>query len=273
MTTDNADVQVADPFFPPAPRVIYQHSPLIEVVCQLRFPRLLKIEASPPADFQERIRGMFPLFSRPNLMPSLPPPVAQLLGQQVGIAPYQFSTSDNGTTVSLTSDAIQVTTSAYEQWEGFRERFRLPLRALAEIYKPSFFSGIGLCYVDAIECKASLGLGGKKWSELLRREVLGELAVPAFEDYLEESQRMIRVRFPDGSGSVQLRHGLAQIQGHQGNCYVLNFDFSKQEKTEVQHADNVLDTFHRRAGRAFRWSITDELHRALGPTPIAEVGG
>jgi hypothetical protein len=41
--------------FPPSSRVVYRRAPLIEVVCQLRFPTLLSIESKPPADFQERI--------------------------------------------------------------------------------------------------------------------------------------------------------------------------------------------------------------------------
>jgi len=32
------------------------------VVCQLRFPRILKINEKQPADFQERIRDKYPLY-------------------------------------------------------------------------------------------------------------------------------------------------------------------------------------------------------------------
>ena len=36
-------------------RVIYAKRQLVEVICQLRFPEILKIDVSEPADFQERI--------------------------------------------------------------------------------------------------------------------------------------------------------------------------------------------------------------------------
>ena len=42
------------------PRKFYRRSPLIEVICQLRFPDILKIEAHEPADFQDAIRQVYP---------------------------------------------------------------------------------------------------------------------------------------------------------------------------------------------------------------------
>jgi len=67
--------------FPPSPRVIYQHAPLTQVICQLRFPLLLRIESEPPADFQERIRHLFPLLERiQQQIPELPPEIAQIIG-------------------------------------------------------------------------------------------------------------------------------------------------------------------------------------------------
>ena len=62
--------------FPSSPREIYEKAPLIQVVCQLRFPPVLRIESQIPADFQERIRARFPLFERnsPPLAAPLPIP-------------------------------------------------------------------------------------------------------------------------------------------------------------------------------------------------------
>ena len=48
--------------FPITDRVSYSHNPLNQVVCQLRFPSILKIEATLPVDFQESIRHEFPIF-------------------------------------------------------------------------------------------------------------------------------------------------------------------------------------------------------------------
>jgi uncharacterized protein (TIGR04255 family) len=68
--------------FPEAPRVIYEKNPLDEVLCQLRFPTVLKIDAEPPAAFQELIRADYPFYERKptfKLPPGLPAGVAQMV--------------------------------------------------------------------------------------------------------------------------------------------------------------------------------------------------
>lgn len=41
----------------------YAKNPLLEVICQLRFPPILSINENTPAEFQEAVRDMFPQFS------------------------------------------------------------------------------------------------------------------------------------------------------------------------------------------------------------------
>ncbi|MBL8785507.1 MAG: TIGR04255 family protein, partial [Deltaproteobacteria bacterium] len=48
---------------PESPRVIYASNPLADVICQVRFPRILRIDNELPADFQDAIRGQFPHFA------------------------------------------------------------------------------------------------------------------------------------------------------------------------------------------------------------------
>jgi uncharacterized protein (TIGR04255 family) len=187
---------------------------------------------------------------------------------RVSAVAYSFQTEDRAVTLSLSPESISLSTGTYTQWESFRSCLQGPLRALNEIYRPSFFSRIGLRYVDAIE-RGRVGLSGAKWSQLLRPEILAELQLPQFEDNLRDLQRMIRVSFPEGGGSMLLRHGLGQVQGHDETCYMIDFDFYTDRKTEVQDAERVLDGFNGRAGHAFRWCITGILHQSLGPTEIA----
>jgi uncharacterized protein (TIGR04255 family) len=270
MVSDGVDL------FPPSPRVIYERAPLIQVAAQLRFPPILKIEGQAPADFQERIRDIFPLFEKPPAfvlpqlpqMPPLPPEIARIIGAQIGGTSYQFLTENRQTTVSLTTDTISLSTSSYVHWEQFREQFRGPMTALSEIYRPAFFSRVGLRYIDAID-RDSLGIRDRRWSELFRPELLGELALRPFEDHLETVGRSIRVKIPDGTGSVLLRHGLGTVQGTQALSYVIDFDLFKDTRTEVNDAGNLLDHFNQLGGRAFRWCITDTLRDALRPRPVA----
>src|ERR1700677_526173 len=201
--------EMIDAFFPPVPRVLYEKSPLAEVVCQLRFPAILKIEALPPADFQERVRAALPIFDRasglPGNMPQMPSELVNLLGG--GRPSSSFSTEDKSVVASLTAESISLWTSRYGRWEEFRRLFEPCLSALIELYSPSFFSRIGLRYTDVIN-RSALGINNEKWTDLLSRKIHGELAVAEIEQNLEDVQRVINIRFPGSVGSLLMRHGL-----------------------------------------------------------------
>ena len=86
--------------------------PLIEVICQLRFPAILRIDAQAPAQFQEAIRGDYPQFSQ--WMENLPPRKegGKLVPQ--GTQPnYQFLAKDNQWKVNLTKNFISLSTNHY----------------------------------------------------------------------------------------------------------------------------------------------------------------
>ncbi len=261
MSTTNVDL------FPDSPRVIYDKAPLVEVVCQLRFPRILRIETQAPADFQDAVRDVFPLLEKvvhANIPPGVqvPPEILQVLESQL-IPSYQFLTEDRSANVTLAPDSISLSTTRYERWEQFCGALESPLSALIEIYKPSFFSRIGLRYINAIERKA-LGLDAP-WSELLSKDILGEIALRQFENNLQAANRLIVITLPDQTGLLALRHGLGQVQGHDEVAYTIDFDFYTDKRTKVENAKSVLEHFNKSVGRAFRWCISDTLHRTLGP--------
>ena len=49
--------------FAPYERYQYARAPLVEVICQLRFPTILSIGAKEPAEFQEAIRKDLPQYA------------------------------------------------------------------------------------------------------------------------------------------------------------------------------------------------------------------
>src|SRR5437016_5486281 len=166
--------------FPEAPRVIYRKKPSEEVICQLRFPAILRIDAEPPASFQERIREQYPNF-REN--PSsgfstmgIPADFARFFEAEFPFTSgktYEFASPDRSWMVHLDRDSLAVTTRAYERWEGFKEHLHYPFKALCEIYRPTFFARIGLRYKDVIR-RSKLGLEGIPWSELLNPYIAAE---------------------------------------------------------------------------------------------------
>lgn len=253
--------------FPETPREHYAKAPLVQVVCQLKFPKLLRIETSLPAEFQELIRGRFPLMQQVSNLPvNLPPEVSLMLGQQASQANYQFTTEDGSYTVALSSESLSLTALAYISWDLFVEHLTPAIEALNKIYTPSFFNRAGLRYVDAID-RSKLGLADAPWSRLLKPQLLGELSIPEFELSLEGlAQRALRLNNPDGTGSILLQHGIAQKMNSSEPVYFIDIDFFSEKKIEVQNAIDTLTHFNRLAGNAFRWCITDELRNALEPS-------
>src|SRR5215216_5336658 len=117
--------------FPESKRVFYQKNPLAEVVCQLRFPPILRIDSESPAMFQERIRSEYPLYRRTVAqtqlnLPGLPQPLLQMIAG-AGNATHEFLSGDEVWKVSLARDFLALTTSKYHDWEHFKKQFSGPL--------------------------------------------------------------------------------------------------------------------------------------------------
>ena len=49
--------------FPETERVIYEKNPLNKVICQLRYPPILRIDSEVPSKFQDAIIDNFPLYN------------------------------------------------------------------------------------------------------------------------------------------------------------------------------------------------------------------
>ena len=161
-------------------RCIYRRSPLIEVICQLRFPAILRIDAQAPAQFQEAIRGDYPQFSQ--RMENLPPRKegGKLVPQ--GTQPnYQFLAKDNHWKVNLTKNFISLSTNHYTRWEDFAKRLDKVLAAFIRLYQPTYFERVGLRFINSISRRA-LELEGAQWRELLQPGFLGLLAEPDMKE-------------------------------------------------------------------------------------------
>lgn len=259
--------------FPDSDRVIYSKNPLAEVICQLRFPRILRIDSELPAQFQDLIRSEFPGFTEgpaAELGP-LPPELARIVGLDRalprGQQRYDFTSADGVWKVSLTSQFLALTTSKYERWEGFKEHLRGPIAALQRVYAPAFFSRIGLRYQDVIR-RSTLGLVSDPWGTLLASHVLGELCEPGIEEAALHVARQLLLRLDDAGDSVRVQHGFARSQAPEDDetCYLIDGDFFLEARTEPQHVTTVLDRLNRESGKLFRWCITERLHDAMGPT-------
>jgi len=251
--------------FPPSKRVIYGRAPLAEVICQVRYPSLLRIEAEPPAAFQEAVRARFPYYevARKGLPDQLPAEILKLLSGTAGKSDHVFSSDDRQTTITLGIDGLSLTTRAYTQWEDFRADLVLALEALVANYKPAFYTRVGLRYQNVI-VRSEIGLQDVPWSKLLQASIAGELTLPRWEEQIQEFHNTIRCNLPDG-GAFLLQHGYGKRVGSTEDGYIIDFDFYNDARTEVNDGLTAADTLNQHSGSAFRACISPVLHDRLEP--------
>lgn len=260
--------------FPETPRVIYQKNPLDRVICQLRFPTILKIEKEIPAEFQDRIRGDFPGFRAREELP-LPIPQklqgelpGEFLRQALPIQNknYEFSSEDGKWTVNLTCTFVALTTKEYRRRDEFQQRLSGPLEALRDIYKPAYFSRVGLRYVDIIR-RSTLGLNSDEpWSNLLQPYVLGLLSSSDVAGSIRALEMTYEILLEDKSSLVRIATTLAECKDSKEECFMVDSDFYNTENTATTQVKDKLDYFHVRASRLIQWLITAKLHDAMKPT-------
>ena len=258
--------------FPQASRVIYQKNPLDRVICQLRFPPILKIDTEIPAEFQDRVRGQFPNFSESlefiKISSAIEGAGAPEVLKQVTETPrnknYEFTSEDGHWKINLTRNFIALTAHQYTRWEEFKEKLSIPLNSLTDIYSPSYFSRIGLRYVNVIN-RSALHLEDVRWNELLQPYILAFLGSPEISDYIKNLECKYEVGLLDDESVVRIITKFVQAVENDETCYMIDSDFFSGSKTAIDATVNKLDYFNVRSSRLLQWSITERLHQAMEP--------
>jgi uncharacterized protein (TIGR04255 family) len=256
---------------------VYKRPALKQVVCQIRFPPILRVDAEPPAAFQDRIRATFPLYEEQAGSPlkrlkALPPEIAQILQGRLGAPSHTFASADRAWTVLLTKDALSLTATSYTRWESFREKWSGTLAALVEGYQPAFCTRIGLRYQNLIQ-RDDVGLKDVAWAELLRRELAGLLTVRELLPFGASLTGAAAFRLTQFAAIVHMRYGV-QVLDRTAPApddrarFAIDNDFFTEQQTECADVESRLDYFNAEARKIFRWCISERLHAAMEPEPL-----
>lgn len=263
--------------FPECNRFIYGKNPLIQVVCQLRFPKILKINTKEPADFQDTIRNDYPqyeeqaehhqeisILGQPNQAASPP------LMRTSMVINHKFSSIDNQWHINLTSTFIALSTSSYTRWEDFRKNLEKPLQALIDVYQPAYFVRTGLRYFDAFD-RSKLDLADSRWSKLIKPFALGFLSAEDIpENNIIASNMEAEIALDDGISNAKVRAMLGFVADNPVKQYIIDSDFYSTDKleTNLEEVNNKLDYLHLNSTRFIRWVIEKKLHDAMEPKSI-----
>ena len=258
--------------FPATEQIVFEKNTLTGVTCQLDYPPILKIAQETPSAFQEAVRDDYPLFQvNPVVRMTM-----QVVGGQVvsgqAAAPsatnsYIFSTPETPQpqrTLTLAQDSLALTTTVYTRRSELLAQLQPALDALQIVYKPAFFTRVGLRYQNLI-VRSSLGLTNRSWGELLKPIFVGlaaanELAGQVSVDYSQ-------IQFQGKVGSVVVQHGTAitAVAGKREECYLIDVDVSTNERVNIQDATSKLRELNIDAIEFYRWCLSDTLKAVLDP--------
>lgn len=259
--------------FSKRPRTSYGSAPVHEVICQLRFPAILSINNTEPADFQETIRADFPRYVKRQ--ESAAPQIVGLGGpnpqlrQQPPVTNYGFLSADGLWKLNLTQGFISLSTLRYTGWEEFARRLDRPLAQFISLYKPAFFERVGLRYINIIS-REKLGLGDTPWSRLIAPAYAGPLYEPDVreEDFIACAAD-VQLKL-DSSCQAKIHAGPGRLKPGAPNApqdpevkFVLDMDLSMGGQLSCTLSAGALETLHAHASALFEGAVTDQLRAAM----------
>lgn len=258
--------------FENAKRVKFNKCPLKSVVCQLRFPNILTITNDMPAAFQEKIRKVFPDFQElveeqnqiiigRNEEQSPNPRFIQRKSKN-----YRFSTADNVYSINLTNTFISLSTSQYTTWDEFKSNFILPLKSFIEIYKPAYFTRIGLRYIDAFNYTA-YNLTDATLREYFNPAVLGCFSDDKLSNNIRSLQHLFELNIAEGQ-FAKILTAKAQVTGEIEPSLVLDSDFISTIKVDSDAYENIMDSLHNEASGFIHWAITEKMANKMEPEDL-----
>ena len=185
---------------------------------------------------------------------------------------YQFVSAEGQWKISLTKGFIALSTYGYTRWEEFAQRLDRILAVFIETYHPSWFTRVGLRYVNAFR-RAPLGLEDRLWKELITPGFLGLMGdEDAQEQAFMKNELTATVQMPGGAkANVKSGPGLLRKVNNrtrettEERVFMLDLDLYMDSKIELNHTAPALNIVHDNAGSLFRAAITDTLADAMEP--------
>lgn len=253
-------------------RVIYKKNPLLEVILQIKFPKILSINVNEPADFQEAIREEYPIYQavvedeHGFTIPVNGDMLFQPIIQRQQHKNHNFITEDTQYKINLTDGFIALSTSNYTRWEDMLSHFENPLRQFISIYRPAFFERVGLRYVDVFS-RSKLGIQDKSWQELIEPAYLGAM-YSLKENKIISSTTDVSYLLDNKVSQVKVHAGLGYVNDEPETVFIIDSDFIHAENIKISDFDLIIDYLHTAAGQFIRSAITETLHNAMKPRDL-----
>jgi len=262
----------------PSERVVYEHNPLAEVLCQVRFERAT---ASDDAFTKFHLA-----LADSEYQKSWVEDTAEI-SVHVGGGPgsdvrkeaptriFHFESADQVWRVSHSADFISLTCMKYVGWSEFKPRMAKVVSLLASTMGTRPSIRVGLRYKDVVE-REPIGMQDTPWRDLLAPFVLGPLAAIdlAAEGAVPEADVLTyvfqsNIRLDDCK--LLLQGGLLTSIDGGRRAFLVDSDFylddgvSADCVSDQTQLELTLERLHANAGALFSRTISRTLHAALSP--------
>lgn len=241
--------------FPVVREVPLVTPPLEEVVCQVRFPPILKISAEEPVELQELIRNYFPEIEKRHVFqfqlptPGNPlPPSAE--NQSIS---FVFTDVDKETQATLSPSFYAVSTKKYRGWRKFLEILQVVHAAVTSTYRPAYATRVGLRYINRLTTENTEAATRHEIFDLVKAELTATLRGTVWDN----ANEMIGVvNFADPPAQLNLRYGYEVDESVP--TFLLDFDYFEEGKIDLAEVIARCNQYHDVIYRAFRWVVKDD---------------
>lgn len=252
--------------FPSTEDIRLQNAPLAEVICQVRFPPVLRIASEQPIDFQERVRKRFPqLEVEQGVVVRMTPLEGETPVAKPEPRTFRFKSPDGQTVVSLALNFYALSTAAYTHWADFVDLLQSVNQAAREVYSLPYAERVGLRYINHLTLENTGSSSVAELWDILRPE----LTVLLRNDCWDQPQEMVSQLSLAGDGDerLTLRSG---FRGGGEPIFLLDFDYYAQGNIPLEDLADRCQRYHDVIYNAFRWCIRDEKLAVFAPIPADE---
>jgi uncharacterized protein (TIGR04255 family) len=218
----------------------YPHSPLVEVVFEMRFPGEPAVECHRD-EFFGLIRKEFPNVWVPSVEP----------GQPVALQPYHFRAADETETVMIALNRFAYAARRYAGFEHFEPRALELAQRFCKHFGIEKLTRTGLRYINAIPFAREAG--AIPW----RRYFTIDLSLPATgaEDFLNAG---LAFETRCETGAITTRIACAKSAEGGREVFVLDFDFAKTEGLTASKLETYMTESHEHTKKLFEGILSDD---------------
>ena len=224
---------------------VYPNSPLIEVVCEIRFPGNMAIDCRRD-EFHAKIKDRYPVILVPQVN----------AGVAMPLTPYRFERADKSAGVMLAMNKFSYYEKKYSGHMEFGKEFRMLAKILGDTYAISKLDRVGWRYVNLIPYCRETGVVP------LKRFLTVSISIPnRASDQFENVSIVLISKATDGSITTKIES--VKRADQEQEALVLDFDFAMTEGLSFSKLTEYVTIAHKQTRALFESLITDEYRQYL----------